>query len=91
MRKRYLMLSAATAALLAGPAYATCTSVSGTLLCITSSTNTALTTGAPWTTSTVTTAVGTANVGDVSIQSGGAVSISTANVGAITIDSNNYV
>ncbi len=90
MSKRYLMLSAATAALLAGPAYATCTS-SATLDCITSSTSSALTTGPAWTTSIITTAVGKANVGDVSIQSGGAVSISTANVGAITINSNNYV
>ena len=91
MSKQSLMLSAAVAALLAGPAYATCTSVSGTLDCITTSTSTALTTGVPWTTTTVTTAVGNATVGSISIQSGSTVAISTTNIGAITINSNNYV
>jgi hypothetical protein len=87
------MLSVATAALLAGPAFADTT--------IDTSTKTALTTGDPWTTSVVTTAVGTANAGNIIIKSAstsgtttaaaGSVAISTANIGAITVDSSNYV
>ncbi len=91
MSKQSLMLSAAMAALLAGPAYAACTESTATLHCVTTSTTTALTTGDPWTTSTVTTAVGTPNVGNIDIESGGAVTISTANIGAITVNSNHYV
>jgi hypothetical protein len=77
------MLSVATAALLAGPAFAD--------TAISTSTKTALTTGAAWTTPTITTAVGTANAGNITIQSGGSVAIGTASVGAITINSNNYL
>jgi len=86
------MLSVATAALLAGPAFADTT--------IDSSTKTALTTGDPWTTATVTTAVGTANAGNIIIKSAttgttstsaGTVVVSNADIGAITVDSSNYV
>ena len=64
------MLSAATAALLAGPAFATatCTTVTTTNPdCVTTSVTSALTTGSPWTSSTITTAVGTAKVGSIYI------------------------
>ncbi|MGC9952995.1 MAG: autotransporter outer membrane beta-barrel domain-containing protein [Rhizomicrobium sp.] len=82
MSKQILMLSAATAALLAGPAFADTT--------ISSSTSTALTTGAAWKTTTIT-GVGTPNAGNITISTAGSVAIGTASVGAITVDSSNYV
>lgn len=87
------MLSVATAALLAGAAFADTT--------VNTSTKTALTTGDPWTTAVVTTAVGTANAGNITIASAttsgttntsaGSIAITTANIGAITVNSSNYV
>ena len=95
MNKRNLMLSAATAALLAGPAFATatCTTVTTTNPdCITTSTSTALTTGAADTGGALETAsIGTANVGDIYIESGGSVAPGTAGIGAITVNNNSYV
>ncbi|MDE2112384.1 MAG: autotransporter outer membrane beta-barrel domain-containing protein [Alphaproteobacteria bacterium] len=87
MSKRILMLSAATAALLAGQAFADTD--------VTKSTSTALTTG-----TLPTGAFGTGNAGNVTVESGGAISISkgpvtsgttTINTGAITINSDNFV
>lgn len=92
MNKRNLMLSAATAALLTGPAFATtCSTVTTTNPdCVTTGLTTALTTGAQWNTSAIK-GVGTAKVGDIYIESTGSVAIKTAGVGAITVDSNSYV
>lgn len=71
-------LSAVAIALSATPIWADTT--------IDSSTSTALTTGA-----LLTDGVGTANAGNIIIDSGGAVSISKTTVGAITIDTSNYL
>ncbi|MDE2265995.1 MAG: autotransporter domain-containing protein [Alphaproteobacteria bacterium] len=88
MSKRILMLSAATAALLAGQAFADTD--------VTKSTSTALTTG-----SLPTSAPGTGSAGNVTIESGGAVNVnvagtytsgtSTLNAGAITVNSDSFV
>jgi len=94
LNKHSLMLSVAAAALLAAPAYATATCSTVTTKnpdCVTTGVTTALTTGAPWTSSVITTAVGTPNVGSVYIGNTGTVIISNASLGAITVDSNNYV
>lgn len=87
MSKRILMLSAATAALLVGQAFADTD--------ITKSTTTALTTGA-----LPSGAFGTGDAGNITVGTGGAISISkgpvtsgtiTYNTGAITVNSDNFV
>jgi hypothetical protein len=78
VRKRRLLTSAAVAALFAHPGYADTT--------IDSDTTTALTTGALLTTDS-----GTANAGNITIDSDGSIKISKASIGAITIDTSNYL
>ena len=72
------MLSAATAALLAGGAFADTS--------ITTTTKTALTTGA-----LPSGAIGTGSAGNIVVKQGGTVDVGTASSAAITVNSNNYV
>jgi len=81
LNKHYLMLSAAVAALLAGPAFADTTVSTST-----SGSGSALTTG-----TLETDAKGTGNAGNVTITSAGALKIDTESVSAITVNSNSYV
>lgn len=83
------MLSTAAVALLAGHAFADTT--------IDKSTSTALTTGtlesytSTTGSTTTTTDSGTANAGNITIQSGGTVSVGLTQQGAITVNTNNFV
>ena len=78
MRKQRLLMSVAVAALFAVPGNADTT--------ISSDTTTALTTGALLSSGT-----GTANAGNITIDSGDSVKISTASIGAITIDTSHWL
>ena len=79
--KHSLMLSAATAALLAAPAFA-----DTTISTSTSGSSSALTTG-----TLETDAKGSGNAGNISITSAGALKIDTESVPVITVNSANYV